>query len=107
MDPQDEPYIVKEGYPFIALAGFFALFAASSGLHLLSWILLAFTFAVAAFFRNPFRELPKDPKAILCPADGKILGIEELESEHLLSAPCWKISIFMSPFNVHVNRVNH
>ena len=105
MNWQDEPYIVKEGYPFIAAAAFVTLFTASSGLQLISWVLFVFTLAVAAFFRNPFREFPTDPKAILCPADGKVLGIEQLESENLISAPCWKISIFMSPFDVHVNRM--
>lgn len=101
----DEPYIVKEGYPFIAVAAFLALFTAASGLHLLSWALFLCTLAIAAFFRNPYRALPEDPKAILCPADGKILEVEKLGSNNLLGADCWKISIFMSPLDVHVNRV--
>ncbi len=101
----DEPYIVKEGYPFIAVAAFFALFTAASGLHLLSCILLLFTLAVAAFFRNPYRAFPEDPKAILCPADGEILEVEKQASNELLGAACWKISIFMSPLDVHVNRL--
>jgi phosphatidylserine decarboxylase len=105
MDPACEPYIVEEGYPFIAVPAFLALFSAASGFQVASWILLLVTLAVAAFFRNPFRRLPADPKAITSPADGTILSIETLGADALIPAPCRKISIFMSPLNVHVNRM--
>jgi phosphatidylserine decarboxylase len=101
----DEPYIVKEAYPFIAVFAFLTLFAAASRLGSLSWILLLATIGVTAFFRNPPRTIPEDPKAIVCPADGKILKVEKAPSASLLSVPSQKISIFMSPFDVHVNRV--
>jgi phosphatidylserine decarboxylase len=105
MDPTHEPVIVEEGYPFIAVAAFLALFAAASGFQVLSWLLLLFTAAVAAFFRNPFRTLPTAPKAITSPADGKVLKIEALDTNDMIQGPCRKISIFMSPLNVHVNRL--
>ena len=105
MDWSNEPYIVREGYPFIAVAAFLALFAASSRLPLLSVLLLLLTFAVAAFFRNPYRAFPEDPRAILCPADGRVIEVVRVGPESMLAAPAWKISIFMSPLNVHVNRV--
>jgi phosphatidylserine decarboxylase len=105
MDWSDEPYIVKEGHPYIAAAAFFTLFAAASGLCLLSWLLLLATLAVAAFFRNPYRVLSADEKAILCPADGRVLEVVRQGSEGLLGIPAVKISIFMSPLNVHVNRI--
>jgi phosphatidylserine decarboxylase len=60
---------------------------------------------VTAFFRNPHRSLPENPKAIVCPADGKILDVETIPSAGLIPVPSRKISIFMSPFDVHVNRV--
>ena len=101
----DEPYIVKEAYPFIAVFAFLTLFAAASRLGSLSWILLLATLCVTAFFRNPPRTIPEDPKAIVCPADGKILNVENTPPANLLSVPSQKISIFMSPFDVHVNRV--
>jgi phosphatidylserine decarboxylase len=101
----DEPYIVKEAYPFIAFFAFLTLFAAASRLGSLSWILLLATLCVTAFFRNPPRTIPEDPKAIVCPADGKILNVENPPPSNLLSVPSQKISIFMSPFDVHVNRV--
>ena len=105
MGDADDPYIVSEGYPFIAAAAFLALFAAASGLPLLAGCLLVATLAVAAFFRNPYRRIPEDPEAIVCPADGKVLEIRRTDADGLLPAPCWKISIFMSPLNVHVNRI--
>jgi len=101
----DEPYIVKEAYPFIAVFAFLTLFAAASRLGSLAWILLLATVGVTAFFRNPPRNIPEDPKAIVCPADGKVLNVENAPSANLLPVPSQKISIFMSPFDVHVNRV--
>jgi phosphatidylserine decarboxylase len=105
MDPTREPFIVEEGYPFIAGAAFLALFAAASGWQILSWILLLFTLAVAAFFRNPFRVLPTDPRAITSPADGTVLKIEALDADNMIQSPGRKVNIFMSPLNVHVNRM--
>ena len=101
----DEPYIVKEAYPFIAVFAFLTLFAASSRMGSLSWILLLATLGITAFFRNPPRTLPEEPKAIVCPADGKVLNVEDAPSASPLPVPSRKISIFMSPFDVHVNRV--
>jgi len=105
MDPTREPLIVPEGYPFIAVAAFLALFAAASGCQVLSVALLLFTLAVGAFFRNPLRALPADPKAVVSPADGRVLAIEALEADNLIRTPGRKISIFMSPLDVHVNRI--
>jgi phosphatidylserine decarboxylase len=104
MSGKDEPIVVREGYPFIGLAGALALFTAAVDLHGLAWILLFATFAVGAFFRNPFRRIPQDPRAVLCPADGRILEVRRQEEDALLTGPHWKVSIFMSPLDVHVNR---
>lgn len=101
----EEPYIVKEAVPFIAVLGSLALLAAVSRLGSLFWVLLLATFCVTAFFRNPRRNIPEDPKAIVCPADGKVLDVQSIPSGALIRVPSRKISIFMSPFDVHVNRV--
>jgi len=101
----EEPYIVKEAIPFIGVFAFLALLAAGSRFGSLFWILLLTTVCVTAFFRNPPRTVPTDPRAIVCPADGKILSVEDAPSHNLLPVPSRKISIFMSPFDVHVNRV--
>ncbi len=98
-----EPYIVKEALPFIAVFAAITLVAALCRMGSLAWILFAATLAVTAFFRNPPRTIPTDPKAILCPADGRVLNVEDVSS-NLLPHPARKISIFMSPLDVHVNR---
>ena len=101
----EEPYIVKEAIPFIAVFASLALLAAASRFGSLFWVLLLATLCVTAFFRNPHRGIPEDPKAIVCPADGKILDVESIPSAGLIPVPSQKISIFMSPLDVHVNRV--
>jgi len=101
----EEPYIVKEAIPFIAVFASLTLLAAASRFGSLFCVLLLATLCVTAFFRNPHRSIPEDPKAIVCPADGKILEVEDIPSAGLIPVPSRKISIFMSPFDVHVNRV--
>jgi phosphatidylserine decarboxylase len=56
------------------------------------------------FFRNPSRTITMQGDAILAPADGKIVAIEEVYEQEYLKKNCIQVSIFMSPFNVHVNR---
>jgi phosphatidylserine decarboxylase len=63
------------------------------------------TLFVIAFFRDPERSIPPGEKAVLSPADGKIIQVEPCWEEHLLQGPTLKVSIFMSLFNVHVNRI--
>ena len=94
----DEPYIVKEAYPFIAVFAFLTLFAAASRLGNLSWILLLATLGVTAFFRNPPRAIPEDPKAIVCPADGKILNVEKASLANLLPVPSQEDQHLHEPF---------
>jgi len=64
--------------------------------------LVLFTFY---FFRDPDRITPKAENALISPADGSVLAITKVEENKFLKTPAWKISIFMSPFNVHVNRI--
>jgi phosphatidylserine decarboxylase len=65
-----------------------------------------FTLFSIWFFRNPDREIPQgDPLAVLSPADGRVLKIEEIDGKVIGEARALKISIFMSPMDVHVNRV--
>jgi phosphatidylserine decarboxylase len=60
---------------------------------------------VLAFFRDPERVAPADPGAIVSPADGRVLAIERKENGHrLVRSPMQRISIFMSPLDVHINR---
>jgi len=95
--------IAVEGYPFIAVAGFITLTFA-----LLSWKFpavagLCLTLFITYFFRNPERTVPDNENAVVAPADGVIIYLGQSREEHL-DADMTKISIFMSVFNVHVNR---
>lgn len=64
---------------------------------------LLFLFIVS-FFRIPYRSLTKGEKEVICPADGKVVVIEEILEEEYFNDRRLQVSIFMSPANVHVNR---
>ncbi len=65
--------------------------------------LLFFAFVVY-FFRDPKRRIPTEAASVVSPADGTIVGIEDLPSTPHYDGPCKRISIFLSVFNVHINR---
>ncbi len=104
MQNQNQP-IVSEGYPFIALFAFVTLIFALLGWAFLTFILLGLTLFSAYFFRNPERVIPTAEDAVLAPADGKIVFVGEVDEERFFHGRALKVSIFMSVFNVHVNRV--
>lgn len=60
---------------------------------------------VLQFFRYPSRIVALNPKHVISPADGKVCVIEETEEKLYLKKNCLKVSIFMSPLNVHINWV--
>ncbi len=96
--------IMPEGFlffiPFAFLACLFAVLSWSIAATL-SGLLAVF---VIWFFRNPERDIPDDEKGIVSPADGRILKIEEGQGMDGFPEGFTKVSIFMSLFNVHVNR---
>ncbi len=96
--------ILREGYPFIIPALLLALavlyFAGGS-----CWPILILPIYVTAFFRNPARLIPTDEQALLSPADGKVIEVRTVDESRILKRPAQKISIFMSPLDVHVNRI--
>jgi len=59
---------------------------------------------IVLFFRDPERSTPSDPRALVAPADGKVVEISEDEEPHFLGKSAHKLAIFMSVFDVHVNR---
>lgn len=65
-------------------------------------LLMAFTLY---FFRDPERTIPQTENVIISPADGKVLFIKDVVDNKYINEKCRQISIFMSPFNVHVNRI--
>ncbi len=103
--------IHKEGYGTLILV-LTVLLALNAGIYFLTNIdvvqftVLAsaiFFFVVLNFFRSPKREALIQDGAIVCPADGKVVVIEEVEETEYLKTRCIQVSVFMSPFNVHIN----
>lgn len=98
--------IAKEGYPFILLfLGITAVTALIWGLGFPVTLPAAASVFTIYFFRNPARTVPVEEKAVISPADGRIIEVRKVREERILKADVLKISIFMSVFNVHVNRV--
>lgn len=95
----------KEGYPFIV---FFSSIAILSAIFRMNWALtvavLIITLFMFFFFRDPDRVTVQDRNAFISPADGKIILVTEAQEDEILNEKALKISIFMSPLNVHVNR---
>ena len=100
----NKPFIIEDGYIFIivpvliavALEYFVNAYAAVVP------ALLALYFAY--FFRNPRRTIPQDETALVSPADGKVMAIEDVNEDTYMNGKCRKIVIFLSVFDVHVNR---
>jgi phosphatidylserine decarboxylase len=98
--------ILREGYPFIAAAGLILLvFAIFDVPSLLTWLWLAVTVFVIAFFRNPTRAIVPGDDVLASPADGEVVAVAEVDDGRYGLGRCRRVSIFMSPFNVHANRV--
>jgi phosphatidylserine decarboxylase len=97
--------IAKEGYPFI----FFSLVVIliTYILEIKTLVIISFCLAVfvISFFRDPERDIPRDKNSVVSPADGKVIKVERLQEKRFIGEEAFRISIFMSIFNVHVNRV--
>ncbi|GMM62055.1 phosphatidylserine decarboxylase [Novosphingobium pituita] len=110
------PSIHPEGRKFGAIAGAIALAGAIFGGSIVAWPLVFLTLGVLAFFRDPVRVTPRDDRYVVAPADGLITLIQKVAPPRELSAddgsgiaamdptPVTRVSIFMSVFDVHVNR---
>jgi phosphatidylserine decarboxylase len=106
--------IHKEGYPTIGLALVFSAILIGiawyffPGSHLAKCtaytISLFVLLIVLQFFRSPDRTWTKNENALICPADGKVVVIEETEESEFFKDKRIQVSIFMSPVNVHINR---
>jgi len=96
--------VAKEGMIFILPLGVLSLILWILRLPILAGLSTFLTLFVIFFFRDPERGVPPDDKAILSPADGKVIQVQPCLEERFLQGPAIKISVFMSLFNVHVNR---
>jgi len=94
----------QEGYPFIITFAAFTAVAALLRIHWLTAVFVILTLFMFYFFRDPDRTTVPEKNAFYSPADGKIIVITEAKEDEILHENALKISIFMSPLNVHVNR---
>jgi phosphatidylserine decarboxylase len=105
------PSIHPEGRKYVVGAAFITLAVYALASHFVGWLLVMATIWVAAFFRDPIRTTPRGDTFIVAPADGLITMItkvpppRELQgADGLADGEYTRVSIFMSVFDVHINR---
>jgi phosphatidylserine decarboxylase len=105
------PSIHPEGRKYVVGAAAITFFAFLMHVQFLDWILVGLTIWVAAFFRDPVRTTPHGDKLIVAPADGLVTMIARVPpppelrgGDGLGDGECTRVSIFMSVFDVHINR---
>jgi phosphatidylserine decarboxylase len=94
--------VAREGWPFLAAAAAVSLLV----MYLAGWWSIPFwlaTLFILQFFRDPPREVPADPSAVVSPADGRVVEVSRSEDPYL-RREALKVSVFMNVFNVHSNR---
>jgi phosphatidylserine decarboxylase len=97
--------LAASGWPYLLGYLFLALVASALGVWWLAlplWILTGF---IGFFFRDPARDAFAPKGSVLSPADGRVVVAEEMEAPDMPGGRALVVSVFMSIFNVHVNRV--
>ncbi len=103
MSNYPHPLLAREGWPFIGIAVAAAIIVwaiAGFGWSVPLWIVAVF---VIQFFRDPPRQVPTQPNAVLSPADGRIVKVEKVRDPYT-ERDALLVSVFMNVFNVHSNR---
>lgn len=97
-------FIVKDGYIYVGVS----LVIAAIVYYFFGayWAVIPVVLALyfAYFFRDFHRSMPYDPNILYSPADGTVMGVEEIFDDEYLNEPALKLTIFLSVFNVHTNR---
>ncbi len=94
----------KEGYPFIIIFTALTILSALLRWNWVTVVALILTVFMFYFFRDPDRNTERDITSFIAPADGKIIVITKAKEDEMLNEERLKVSIFMSPLDVHVNR---
>ena len=95
----------REGYTYMTLATAFSVLALVSTPWWVAVPIVVFAGLVINFFRDPERVVPPGDYLVTSAADGKVVAITDvIREDRFLQRPCRRVSIFMSPLNVHVNR---
>lgn len=97
-----KPSIVKEGQIYATLSTLLATISYNYN-QLVGFILVSFAGFLLYFFRDPERTIPQGAHLVLAPADGKVTKIEDFE-DSFIGGKGKVVSIFLSPFDVHINR---
>ena len=111
---EDDPFAWRDRLPLARMGlaelvlGMSSCFALAALLAFLSWPLalvpIALGIFVISFFRDPPRHPPAQPGQVIAPADGLVVSVEEIPNDAFIDGPAVEIGIFLSIFNVHVNR---
>jgi phosphatidylserine decarboxylase len=96
--------MAKEGLPFLIPVVLLTIILGLMGWKVWMSLGILFSLFIAYFFRNPKRKIPDLQNVILSPADGRIVHVGECQEERFLKEKTLKVSIFMSLFDVHLNR---
>ncbi len=103
MSNYPHPIIAREGWPLVAIAAAIAIVLTAAGwiaLATIAWLVALF---VLQFFRDPPRTVPSQANAVLAPADGRVVKVEQARDPYLVREALL-VSVFMNVFNVHSNR---
>jgi len=113
--PEHDPFRWRDALPFarVGLAELLILAAGcAAAAAILGWfywppaiVPLLVLAEIIWFFRNPRRKIPQEPGLLVSPADGTVVALEELEYDDFVGGPALAIGIFLSVFNVHINRM--
>ena len=96
--------VVKDGYPHIIIFIILAFIVAYVFSPIYAVIPIVLAIYLAYFFRHPRRETPPDDNLLYSPADGTVMAVEDFYDDEYLDEDAVKVTIFLSVFNVHVNR---
>ncbi len=96
--------VASEGWPFIFPLAFVTALLLALGWRSTGTVSLALTLFVLFFFRDPERMIPRGDGVVVSPADGRVIVVKDVFEPTYLKKDVKQISIFLSVFNVHVNR---
>jgi phosphatidylserine decarboxylase len=113
-DPADDPFAWRDRLP-LARVGFAELLLIGGLCAVLTviaawrywpicWLPAGLGLFILSFFRDPRRQVPADEGLVVAPADGKVVALERLPHDEYLGGPAVMVGIFLSVFNVHLNR---
>ncbi len=99
------PPIATEGFTYLGILAFLAWAAAITGFTAVSFVFAGAAVVVLFFFRDPERDVPDAPEAVVSPADGEVLEVAEIYERDFLGKPATRISISLAVYDCHINRM--